>query len=335
MGGDRDLLPDQKTDRQLHFSDDKVCKFYICGLCPHELFTNTRSDLGPCPNLHDDDVKEAYDKCEDKWKYPYEKDFMARMQKMVSDLDRRIDKGHQRLSLQDHENPVTPEKMERIDAISEQVELNLRQMEELGAMGRLQEVQALEIQNQRLMADQEVLKKGSAGASGAMQEKRLKVCEVCGAFLVVGDTEDRIKAHNDGKQHQGYYAIRTILEQKKKLMAEEGRRGLPTAREDRGPRDPVVREGRRSGDRDRPRSDRVDRDRDRDYRSRDHRDHRDRDRDRGRDRDYRRSADGSRRRRERSMDKDDEEYHSSRKRDKDRDSAERGGGSAKRRREEE
>ena len=30
------------------FDDADVCKFELAGLCPHGLFTNTRSDLGPC-----------------------------------------------------------------------------------------------------------------------------------------------------------------------------------------------------------------------------------------------------------------------------------------------
>ena len=30
------------------FDDPDVCKYELAGLCPHGLFTNTRSDLGPC-----------------------------------------------------------------------------------------------------------------------------------------------------------------------------------------------------------------------------------------------------------------------------------------------
>lgn len=357
MGGDRDLLPDQKTNRQMHFSDDKVCKFYICGLCPHELFTNTKSDLGPCTNLHDDDIKAQYDEVpfeEKMTKYPFERDFIAFMQKMVSDLDKRIDRGHQRLSLQDHENPLTPDKMEKMDAISEQIEMLLRQMEDLGAAGRLQEAQSLELQILKLKAEQEAIKKGISGPGGAalsaqQQEKRLKVCEVCGAFLVVGDTDDRIKSHNDGKQHQGFDAIRTILAEKRKKILEEGgsasriiirddrdlQRGGGRDRGDsRSGRDSYssssrgVRRDSRSG-RDDYRGDSGrssgrdyrdrDRDRDRDY-SRDYREYRDRDRDRDsrdrrdRDRDYYRDRDGESSSRRRG---EEEEYGGARKRERE------------------
>ena len=49
-------------------------------------------------------------------------------------------------------------------------------------------------------------------SSALSQEKRMKVCDVCGAFLVVGDTQQRISSHLDGKQHIGYALIRNTIE---------------------------------------------------------------------------------------------------------------------------
>ena len=46
MGKDRDLSIKQKYGQKKHFSDDKVCKFYLLDFCPHDLFPNTKSDLG-------------------------------------------------------------------------------------------------------------------------------------------------------------------------------------------------------------------------------------------------------------------------------------------------
>lgn len=31
------------TTQQLHFTDDKVCRNFLCGTCPHDLFSNTVS----------------------------------------------------------------------------------------------------------------------------------------------------------------------------------------------------------------------------------------------------------------------------------------------------
>lgn len=33
------------TTQQLHFTDEKVCKNFLCGVCPHDLFSNTVSNI--------------------------------------------------------------------------------------------------------------------------------------------------------------------------------------------------------------------------------------------------------------------------------------------------
>lgn len=44
------------------------------------------------------------------------------------------------------------------------------------------------------------------------QEKQMEVCEVCGAFLIVGDAQQRIDDHLTGKQHLGYTRLRKAVE---------------------------------------------------------------------------------------------------------------------------
>lgn len=43
----------------------------------------------------------------------------------------------------------------------------------------------------------------------------MQVCIICGALLVVGDTDTRSSAHFDGKQHQGYDLIRNTVDEYK------------------------------------------------------------------------------------------------------------------------
>ena len=45
----------------------------------------------------------------------------------------------------------------------------------------------------------------------AVQEKQMEVCEVCGAFLIVGDAQSRVDDHLMGKQHMGYAKIKTAI----------------------------------------------------------------------------------------------------------------------------
>lgn len=46
-------------------------------------------------------------------------------------------------------------------------------------------------------------------------DRRLEVCLVCGAFLIVNDTPRRINDHITGKMHLGYARIRTTIEELK------------------------------------------------------------------------------------------------------------------------
>lgn len=129
----------------------------------------------------------------------------------------------------------------------------------------------------------------TSGRSLTQQEKRMKVCETCGAFLVIGDTDKRISSHLEGKQHQGFQLVRDTIEQlKAKLEASIDNRS--SERTGRGGRDSYSPRGKDERVRDRDSRDRErERDRERDrhyYRDRyDDRDRRDygRDRDRGRD----------------------------------------------------
>jgi len=49
MGSARNALPGEKV-KQLHWWDEKVCKHYLCGFCPSELFVNTKAEasVGKC-----------------------------------------------------------------------------------------------------------------------------------------------------------------------------------------------------------------------------------------------------------------------------------------------
>ncbi|KAK6250436.1 hypothetical protein SCA6_004441 [Theobroma cacao] len=59
MGTARNLTEEEKKGyREIRWDDKEVCGFYMVRFCPHDLFVNTRSDLGPCPRVHDQKLKE-------------------------------------------------------------------------------------------------------------------------------------------------------------------------------------------------------------------------------------------------------------------------------------
>lgn len=48
----------------------------------------------------------------------------------------------------------------------------------------------------------------------------MEVCEVCGAFLIVGDAQARVDDHLQGKQHVGYAKIKSTIEDLKVSSAD-------------------------------------------------------------------------------------------------------------------
>lgn len=41
--------------------------------------------------------------------------------------------------------------------------------------------------------------------------EKMELCDVCGSFLVIGDTQCRVDAHLLGKQHIGFARIRAAI----------------------------------------------------------------------------------------------------------------------------
>lgn len=57
--------------------------------CPHDLFVNTRADLGSCPRIHDDEVKDLFERAEPGYKKTfYQEEFLRFCQNMISDVER-------------------------------------------------------------------------------------------------------------------------------------------------------------------------------------------------------------------------------------------------------
>ena len=82
---------------QLSLTDPKVCRSFLAGTCPHDLFTNTKQDLGPCPKVHSESLKSEYENSAEKSKYGFEYDYMRDMQKYIDECNRRIDAAQRRL----------------------------------------------------------------------------------------------------------------------------------------------------------------------------------------------------------------------------------------------
>ncbi|KAK5914213.1 hypothetical protein CgunFtcFv8_008669 [Champsocephalus gunnari] len=323
MGRDRNLAPDEKRSNVRWDDETKVCRYYLCGFCPAELFTNTRSDLGPCEKIHDENLRITYEKSSRFMKEGYERDFLRYLQSLLAEVERRIRRGHARLALsQAQQNAGGPgptgKNDEKGQVLTEKIEDLVLQIEELGSEGRVEEAQGMMKLVEQLKDERELITSTpSTIESFAAQEKQMEVCEVCGAFLIVGDAQSRVDDHLMGKQHMGYAKIKSTVEELKEKLrrrSEEPQDENPALKKDREDREHEREE------REKKRKEEEEKEKEREKepsdrkrsRSRDRRRSRSRDKERERERKRSRSRD---RERKRSRERSDRK-HRSRSRDR-------------------
>ncbi|WFC93807.1 splicing factor [Malassezia brasiliensis] len=188
------------ADKDMHFTDPKVCRNFLCGTCPHDLFSNT----------------EMYDAAVARGEtFPQiTAEHERSIHMFITDMDRKIAANRRRLD-------QTPEEMERsnaimrdINEIGEAITAAENEMEKLGEQGQVEEslkelakVDALKAERSEKEKEFQVLQENS-GASG---HQKLRVCDVCGAYLSILDSDRRLADHFSGKMHLGYLRLRELL----------------------------------------------------------------------------------------------------------------------------
>ncbi|KAJ4443008.1 hypothetical protein ANN_04657 [Periplaneta americana] len=297
MGRNRNIAPNDKG-KELNWEDPEYCKLYLVKFCPHDLFVNTRADLGQCPKVHDDEVKSLYDKSNSYKKQQYEDEFIRFCQSMLNEVERKIVKGKQRLALIGKADAVrylpllhyriifggmlpilldllkisislspaqTQRNEEQIKFLTEKINSLVDEAEQMGIQGNVEQAQGLMKLCDQLKEEREQLRGNNENSHwqqtaelAAAQEKQMEVCDVCGAFLIVGDAQQRIDDHLMGKQHVGYARLKMAMEElinnrqksrdDKERKREEERRERTRLREEE--------ERRRDRERDREREER-------------------------------------------------------------------------------
>jgi len=233
MGKDRNMSLDEKSTRGEHWSDDHVCKSFLVRFCPHDLFTNTRADLGPCKGTnHDVKFREIYRTSTKFKKVGYENAFIRTLENVVDDMERKIRRQHERLEHDEQYMRKEQEKADefrnsRLDVLNKDIDDLLEKMAEAGAKGNVEEAQDMMKGVEGMRQEREAIKSAQTDESRKKiflpqvkpnvpfinEMKHMEVCNICGAFLVVNDTQTRVDAHLTGKQHMGYDLIRRTIKE--------------------------------------------------------------------------------------------------------------------------
>ncbi|KAL8233119.1 hypothetical protein R6Q57_002897 [Mikania cordata] len=287
MGSARNLTEEERRGhKEIKWDDKEVCGFYMVKFCPHDLFVNTRSDLGPCPKIHDPKLKESFENSprHDSYVPRFEADLANFCERLVMDLDRRVRRGRERL-VQEVEVPPPPpvpvEKSEQLSVLEEKIKNLLESVEALGEAGKVDEAEALMRKVDLLNIEKTALTLQPQNGKVSMlaQEKKMALCETCGSFLIANDALERTQSHVTGKQHIGYGLVRDFLTEYKEAR-EKSREDERLAREKEAEERKKQREkelegrhGNRSGSAERDKNrDRRDRERSRDRNNRGNRD---------------------------------------------------------------
>ncbi|XP_019965156.1 putative RNA-binding protein Luc7-like 2 [Paralichthys olivaceus] len=228
---------DGDTMRQrIKFSDERVCKSHLLDSCPHDILSGTRMDLGECIKVHDLALRADYEIASKEQEYFFELDAAEHLQSFIADCDRRTELAKKRLAeTQDEISAEVAAKAERVHELNEEIGKLLARAEQLGGEGNVDEAQQLleKVEKTRaLKKEAEDVYRNSMPAS-SFQQQKLRVCEVCSAYLGLHDNDRRLADHFGGKLHIGFIEIREKLEKLRKAVVEKQERLRLKRREER------------------------------------------------------------------------------------------------------
>lgn len=139
---------------------------------------------------------------------------MEHLQAFIADCDRRTEAAKKRLAeTQEELTAEVAEKANAVHALAEEIGKKLAKAEALGEAGQVEESMKLmteidELRAKKIKAEHEYR---SSMPASTYQQQKLRVCEVCSAYLGIHDNDIRLADHFGGKLHLGFMAIREKL----------------------------------------------------------------------------------------------------------------------------
>lgn len=219
MGRDSLISPVTRR-KEPELTSSRVCKSFLVGVCPHDLFVATKQDLGKCPKLHLQKHKLEYEYRTRKLgeSFPdFEYEYYNILKKYIHDLDKAIAIAQERLT------HTTPEEQQKIETITKELDsLDVK----IGLM--TQEISYLMEKNEIDKSLHESVKLGDLCKQrehlaesvrniieniGQTSQQKLQVCEGCGAYLSRLDSDRRLADHLIGKTHLGYVQMRQAYDE--------------------------------------------------------------------------------------------------------------------------
>uniref|UniRef100_H2Z7H6 Uncharacterized protein n=1 Tax=Ciona savignyi TaxID=51511 RepID=H2Z7H6_CIOSA len=170
------------------------------------------------PQVHDLALKADYEMALKTKDYFYDFDAFEHLKSFIYDTDQKIEVSKKRLAEQQAEvSAEVKMKATAVHDLNEKIGKLLVKAEELGMQGEIEESKLTldEAEKTKIMKQEaEEAYKNSMPAS-TYQQQKLRVCEVCSAYLGLHDNDCRLADHFGGKLHAGFIQIRSKLDELK------------------------------------------------------------------------------------------------------------------------
>jgi hypothetical protein len=186
------------------------------GICPYDLFSSTKQEMGRCNKIHMEKHKLQYEKDVSQGKeFPeFEAEALNVLNRFVVDCNRKIEASLKRLEPAPEERSRISEAARDLEVVEARINIMERELEKLVEVGEVTKVieQGVKLQEMNVKREFYIKRlRDITENAGQSQQQKLQVCEVCGAYLSRLDSDRRLSDHYLGKLHLSYVTMRSVL----------------------------------------------------------------------------------------------------------------------------
>ncbi|CCF56128.1 hypothetical protein KAFR_0A06930 [Kazachstania africana CBS 2517] len=199
--------------KELSLNDPRICKSYLVGYCPYDLFQNTKQSIGRCPQIHLQKHKLQYEKLKEEGAtFPeFETEYFLVLSRFINECNNQIATALKSLEHTFEERERIKEVASELDELDTRIGLMQEEINTLITKDEVSKAMIQSIKFKELLEKRAIVAKKVKNITenvGQSAQQKLQVCEICGAYLSRLDTDRRLADHFLGKVHLGYVKMR-------------------------------------------------------------------------------------------------------------------------------
>jgi len=207
----------------VQYSDSSVCRAFLLSCCPYTVLADTRLELGECDKLHQISLRPDYEAAQLKEDHFYDVEACTQLTAFIEEWDRKIEGFKRKLcSNQEALSVEVTGKVTKVQELAQKIEMKVEEAEKMGTEGMVEEsMQIMEevetLRAEKVQAEQDYT---TSLPELNLQQQKLRVCEVCSAYLGIHEIDRSLADHFGGKLHLGFKELRDRLAEMQKTVTE-------------------------------------------------------------------------------------------------------------------